>query len=70
MDFNRRVCKGLCQVIDPDMGMCCGLCSTDDAYVQKVYQNMKREHAQGRRKQFTVIPALEISVPTPAPLRA
>lgn len=59
--YARRLCKGLCKVLDPDLGLCCGLCSTDPQCVQRTYEKTKRDYENGLRKNFTVIPALEIT---------
>lgn len=62
LNYANRVCQGLCRILDPQMGLCCGLCSTDSQHVQKVYLNVKRQHEQGKRPNFKVIPTLEINV--------
>lgn len=66
MDYSKRVCQGVCQIADPDMGLCVGLCCTDSDYVLATYVAFKRQHAEKKRAFFKEIPSLEILI-TPKP---
>lgn len=52
--YQRRICKGLCLQLDT-LGLCMGLCTTEPAYVQRVYDNAAKQH-QATGKPFDVIP--------------
>jgi hypothetical protein len=55
MDYSKRLCRGLCQKLD---GVCMGLCSTDESYVQTVYDRQKFEHIK-KKLHWEDIPELE-----------
>jgi hypothetical protein len=68
--YKNKTCKGLCTKLD-DIGMCMGLCSTDTAYVQKVYDknkahairnNLPWDEMEEFEKPVLKVPSLEAEV--------
>lgn len=46
--YEKKICKGMCLQAD-DLGLCMGICGTDNTYAQAVYDKFKsRAVSQGK----------------------
>ncbi|MEG3765090.1 hypothetical protein [Alteromonas sp. 14N.309.X.WAT.G.H12] len=58
--YARKPCKGMCLQID--IGVCMGVCGTDDDYAQRVYDAHKL-NAKNKGLPWEPIPDFEKSLP-------
>lgn len=66
--YEKKICKGMCLQAD-SLGLCMGICGTDNAYAQQAYDKFK-ERANSQGKPWTPIihfekggPALQNDIP-------